>query len=348
MPHGHSIFAADDTNAALLATVADRVGAHTGGTPIDVLITSRVPDRPAHHLVYTGPLDEALDEWDRQVPPQTLAGALWVTADQDAAEAVTAWWLLRGETPLTPLSDLTDNNDRALRWSVVGARTVELPQSPAVAVDEAEVRSWLDAQPQVQELGTAIERIGGTDASGVLDSVQRFRAALNGLDELATLPPPPGTGDLDVAVAEHLRQVQRTGFGRWRGAKARAQSQADTVSAAKALAADRLREVIATRSEALAEQRRGEADSEALEQALAEVSAAARDVALPCAVDFRRTPRPWTEQAPEPRRYVLAHEQVTAPLADIPGVSVRTIPDLPADRAICMVVQSGFSLPALL
>ncbi len=162
--------------------------------------------------------------------------------------------MLRNQTPTTPLSDLTDTNERCLRWSVLGVTVVALTEPGEVTVDHEKIRAELDEAPEIQDLGKAIDRIGGDTADQVLASVDGFRDALAGLDDLATTPPLGSTPTLDTAVAEHLRQVQRSGFGRWRSAKARAQSQSDLVTAAKSVAADRLREVIAARQTAELEQ----------------------------------------------------------------------------------------------
>ena len=67
--------------------------------------------------------------WRRAVDPRWMR---W-------AESIVAW-LAFCQTPTTPLSDLTDANGRAMRWSIVSATTVSLPVVAAADVDEAEVR----------------------------------------------------------------------------------------------------------------------------------------------------------------------------------------------------------------
>lgn len=348
MANGHTTVVADDANADLATALRQRLDLVGDDRPdADLLLTAGTPQRPAGHVVVTGPLTDELDEWDRQVPPQTLAGALWVSAEQDRLSAVLGWWLLRHDTPTTPLSDLTDSNERALRWSVVGAREVVLPGSEPVEVDDAEVRAWLDEQPQVKRLGTALERVGGTDAQTVLDSVDEVRAALRGLEELAPLPAAPELRELDAAVAAHLREVQRSGFGRWRAAKTREQTRAGLVEAARQAAAQRLTVTIDARREVLLSQREQSAVEHRSADLIAAVTAAAAEVELPCEVDFGRVPRSWAATAPEPRRYVLLAEDVAGQLGELPGATVRPSEHLPADRALCLVVQSGFSLPAL-
>lgn len=348
MPNGLVNIVADEANAELAATLRDRLGAvESSDEQPDLLITTGVPAGPAANIVITGVLTDALDEWDRQVRPQTLAGALWVPADQDSVTAICGWWLLRHETPTTPLSDLTDANERALRWSVVGARSVLLPQPAEVAVDDEEIRSWLDDQPQVQALGTAIERVGGDTAEAVLAAIEAYRASLAELDGLADLPPVPPSPALDTAVAAHLREVQRSGFGRWRGGKVRAQTKSEMVAAAKDAAADRLRDIIAARRTALSAASQDRALDDRGEAIRNLVSAAVSEVELPCAPDFGQVPRSWGTQTPDPRRYVLMAEEHADRLVAPDGVTVRFIDQMPDDQALCLVVQSGFSLPAI-
>ena len=344
MPDG-LVFSGDDTQ--LLNALRERFDAHSDGSAVEMLVTSGVPDRTATHVVISGPLTDEVDAWDRDVPPQTLAGALWLPAGQDGFEAVCAWWLLRRQTPTTPLSDLLDDNDRALRWSVVGARAVQLPGAAPAEVEDAEIRAWLDDQPQVAALGSAIDRLGGDSADAVLTSADRYREALRKLDELAPLPPGSDLREFDAAVAEHLRQVQRSGFARWRGGRARAESQDAVVSAAKSAAADRLRTLIDARSEQVRHERRQVADDAAVGQIVDALADAVSALELPCAVDFDQVPRSWSAGAPEPRRYALVAEDLVDSISVIPGAVVRGSEDIPAGTALCMIIQSGFSLPAI-
>ena len=348
MPPRPLTIAADDHNAALIATLAQRLETDepTAGAPVDFLVTSRPPEQPAHHIAFTGELSDEVDAWDRAAPPQTVAGALWIPAGCDAAESIVAWLALRRQTPTTPLSDLTDANGRAMRWSIVSATTVSLPVVAAADVDEAEVRAWLDEQPQVRELGDAVDRVGGDTAETVLKSAQRFREALNGLDELTDTPDAAPTPTFDAALADQLRLVQLSGLRRWRSGRARAQSAETLSTAARSVAGDRLRTLIQARQEVVADHR----SAEVAEQ----TSAAVRDLLqeavtgleLPVAVDFAAVPRSWPGEPAPPRRYVLLHpDQELA--GSIDGAAVRASEDVPEGRAICMIIRSGFSLPGL-
>ncbi len=338
---------ADTANSALAAPLAERLSAQIASTDTDIAIVSTPPEQPATHVVVVGDITDEIDDWDRDVAPQTLAGALWIDPGQDAVLTTAAWWLLRSQTPTTPLSDLTDGNERCLRWSVAGVTAVPLTAPAAVTADPDEIRAELDDCEQIQELGKAIDRVGGDSAELVLQSVETFRQAVSRLDELAVLAPSAPVPAFDTAVAAHLRQVQRSGLGRWRATKARAQSQADLVTAAKEVAADRLRDVIAARQSAQLELRQAQALEAASEQALHRVARAVAEVTLPVVPDFARVPRSWATDAPTPRRYVLIAEQRAEEFTDIADVTVRTSPGIPPAEAWCLVVQSGFSLPAL-
>lgn len=338
---------ADPANAALAADLAGRLDGQVVDGPADLTVVSGPPSAEAIHVVITGVLDEGLDAWDRDIPPQALAGVLWIGPGQDAALAAAAWWQLRSQTPTTPLSDLTDNNERCLRWSVMGVTRVDLTAASEVEVDEAQIRAELDALPQIHDLGRAIDAVGGDSGEVVLRSVEGFRAALNALDGLAPMPPLGATPALDSAVAEHLRQVQRSGFGRWRGAKARAQTQEDLSTATREVAADRLREVIAARRDAQLVALKDAAAQEADARTLEAVTDAVHAVTLPVTPDFSRVPRSWSDNAPAPRRYVLVAQAHAEQFADLEGVTVRVSELMPPDEAWCLIVQSGFSLPAL-
>ncbi len=346
MPNAVRI-SADTANSAVGADLAERLAAEVTSGAADIAVVSAPPAAPATHVVVTGGITEAVDEWDHAVAPQTLAGALWIAEGQDAALAAAAWWVLRNQTPTTPLSDLTDANERCLRWSVLGVAVVALTAPGEVTVDAERIRAELDEAAEIQDLGKAIDRIGGDTADAVLASVDGFRTALAGLDTLAAMPPLGPTPALDTAVAEHLRQVQRSGFGRWRAAKARAQSQADLVSAAKTVAADRLREVIAARGAAELEQLQASARLETASQMQEQVAGAAAEVGLPVVPDFEQVPRSWATDAPAARRYVLVPEERADEFTDVDGASVRASEHVPVDEVWCLVIQSGFSLPAL-
>lgn len=349
MPPGQLTFAADTANRALLAALLDRFpDAQEASGDVDVLITERVPDQDAHHIVVTGELDDDLDQWDRNVAAQTVAGALWLTPDQEhSAETVSAWLLLRTQTPTTPLSDLTDQNERALRWSVAAARPIDFPAVTDVDVDEEQIRAWADAQPQVQELGNALERLGGDNAAALLDSLERFQNALTGLDELAPLPPLGQTRDLTNAIAEQLQQVQRSGFGRLRSGKARVQAAETTRTAAKDLAAQRLIAVIDSRTQEVASAQRAQQAAALADEIRDEVEAAVTTLRLPTTPDFAEVPRPWSGSAPAPRRYVLLNEAHADLIDSSEDYSVRYVSEIAAGSAVCAIVQSGFSLPAL-
>ncbi len=309
----------------------------------DVQVCAGVP-QDAGHVIITGDLDDAIDAWDAAVAPQTVAGALWLSPSQPRpAEAAVAWLALRLLTPTTPLSDLTDNNGRALRWSVADAIRVDFPVPADAQVDPDQIKAWADAQPAVVELGQAVARIGGDTAQAVLNSMQRFRSALAGLVGLGAIIAPQS--DLDEAVAEHLRQVQRTGFARWRGAKARAVSQEALQSAARGVAAEMLGQVLAAREHEVLEQSRAHVDEQAVAQIRAQVARALDELALPATPDFAKVPRSWTGSVPAPRRYVFVNE---AHLELAQGVDAPVRPAaVPEGYALCAIVQSGFSLPAL-
>lgn len=310
----------------------------------DIAVGPQPPAGSATHVIVTGPLDDAVDSWDADVAPQTVAGALWLPPGQpDAEQAAIAWLVLRLQMPTTPLSDLTDNNGRALRWSVAAASAVLFPGSQTVEVDADEVKRWVDSQPAVVDLGTAVQRVGGDTADAVLASTQRLHAALEALGPLGA--PATATTGLDAAVAEHLRQVQRSGFARWRGAKIRAASQAALQEAARNVAGERLTQVIEARQRQQADEARSALTAD-LEQSLRDsILETVNALALPVEPDFDQVPRSWATGAPQPRRYVFVNEQHLESLADL-DVTVRAA-DLPPERALCTIVASGFSLPAL-
>lgn len=314
------------------------------GDSADVAVTSGAPDVSAHLVILHGPVSDEVDTWDVGVAPQTVAGALWLRPDQpDATDAAVAWLTLRMQTPTTPLSDLTDNNGRALRWSVVSAVTVPFATVQAAPIDPAEVKAWVDDQPAVQELGEAVQRIGGDSAETVMASMRRFRAAVAALQDLGAEPALPDA--LDAAVAEHLRNVQRTGFARWRGGKARATSQAALQEAVRAQAKLGLEQVLAQREADVAEQARLAVDAQSRQELVAEVQAAALALQLPVAPDFEQVPRSWGAGVPQPRRYVFVHEDHLDLFEGSP-VPVRAA-DMASGQALCALVASGFSLPAL-
>jgi len=58
-------------------------------------------------------------------------------------------------------------------------------------------------------------------------------------------------------------------------------------------------------------------------------------------------PRSWATDAPAPRRYVLVAQERADEFPDVGEASVRASEHVPADEVWCMVIQSGFSLPAL-
>lgn len=347
MPEGPSTITADTANEALAGAVRRRL-ADSAAQSLDVLIVSGVPQRNAGHIVVSGPLSTELDEWDRAVEPQTVSGALWLPESQPAPEdAVVAWLLLRLPTPTTPLSDLTDANDRALRWSIIGASAVRFPQASSTEVDEQSIRAWADEQAEVRKLGESVDRIGGVTAEEVLQSVERFRAALSGLDGLAELPTLGATPELDAAVAEQLRQVQKGGLAKWRAGKARAQAQADLSATAKSLAGDRLAAVIEARRASLVETANRDADRDRMVAVAELLAASAAEVDLPTSIDFDNVPRSWSGQAPAPRRYVLVNDEQAESLGEIPGATIRGLEQVPPDTALCAVLQAGFSLPGI-
>lgn len=340
MPLGHLTIAADPATADLQAVLVETFGLTAATDGPDILLSAGTPERSAAHVIVTGALTDELDEWDRELPAQTVAGALWLPAQTNASAAAQAWLLLRLRTPATPLSDLTDSNERALRWSVVAATTVTATAAPAARTDPDEIKSWVDAQPQVQELGAAVERLGGDTGEAVLASVQRFRAALEAVG--AEGPGP----EFDAAVAEHLRQTQRSGFGRWRGAKARAASAASLQSAARDVAGQRVRQLLQTREVEVRAQADAESDSQRRTTVREEVTAALDTLQLPVQPDFAQVPRSWAAEAPQARRYVFVAEDEAAAFAEVPA-TVRGCPEIEPGTALCALVQSGFSLPAV-
>ncbi len=76
---------ADTANSAVGADLAERLSAKVTTGAADIALVSAPPTEPATHVVVTGGISEAVDEWDRAVAPQTVAGALWITSGQDAA-----------------------------------------------------------------------------------------------------------------------------------------------------------------------------------------------------------------------------------------------------------------------
>jgi hypothetical protein len=348
MPHGPLKIAADRANAGLLDEVRALVATESSdrGRP-DAYVCRGAPTTDATHVVVTGLLDDAVDQWDAAVPVQSLAGALWIPPGQDAGPAVAAWAALRMQTPTTPLSDLTDNNQRALRWSVAAATHVEHHTPGDAQIDEAEIRTWLEEQPQVRELGQAVDRLGADNAEAALAGAERFREALAGLDELGAMPPASPPATFEAALAEQLRQVQLSGLRRWRTSKARERSCQECASAGRELAADRLRQLIEVRRGELAAQRRKELSHSATQQWLDSAVSALAALTLPAQPDFDKSPRSWTEDAPQPRRYILVHPEQSAVFAGAAGVQVRALDAVLPNTALCLLVQSGFSLPAL-
>lgn len=315
----------------------------TSGDTADVVVCEGIPSALATHVVLTGALTDEVDAWDEQVAPQTVAGALWLTDQPDAADAAVAWLTLRLQMPTTPLSDLPDSSGRALRWSVAAGITVAFPDGPQVQVDPAEVKAWADARPEVRELGEAVQRLGGESGEAVLASVQRFRDAVAGLAELgATEAPIP---QFEAAVAEHLAQVQRTGFARWRRTKARSESQSALQDAGRAVAAQRLAEVLEARETQVAGESQLQLDVQSKAELLDTVASAIAELKLPVTPDFDKVSRSWSTSAPQPRRYVFVNEEHLALFDEFPH-TVRPA-DLPTGQALCALVQSGFSLPAL-
>lgn len=332
---------ADPTTAALRAALVERFGLTDAADTPDIAVVTEPPETPAAHVILAGPVSDEVDTWDKALPAQTVAGALWLVPDQpDPQSAAIAWLLLRLQSPATPLSDLTDGNERALRWSVVAAVTVDRATPQAPEVDPAEVKDWVDAQPAVQELGAAVDRLGGDSADAVLASVQRFHAALAGIDG------DPAGGDFEAAVAEHLRQVQRSGFGRWRGAKARAASAAALQEAGRQVAGRQVTRLLQARQAELAAQAAQEVADQHRAGFREQVRQALDGLQLPVSPDFGKVPRSWAASAPEPRRYVFVADDEAEDLSDLPA-TVRGCEQVPTGTAVCALVQSGFSLAAL-
>ena len=330
---------ADAASEDLRDALVDRLGLTPAATSADIVIATGPPLEAASHVIVTGPLTDEVDQWDAGVPAQTVAGALWLVPDQDDPNsAALAWLLLRLQSPATPLSDLTDGNDRALRWSVVAATTITGSPTEPAAVDDNEVAAWVDAQPEVQELGSAVERLGGETGDAVLTSVQRFRAAL----EATGGQPGPA---FDAAVADHLREVQRSGFGRWRGAKARAGSAAALQQTAREAAGDRVRQLLTQRAAEVAAQAGEQAMSEQQAALHGELGKALDALTVPVQPDFGKVPRSWADAGVQARRYVFVSQEDEIDV-DV-DATIRPCEQLSPGTAVCALVQSGFSLPAL-
>jgi hypothetical protein len=349
MPTGHLTIAADSSNADLAEKLRRRMTGPAGhGGRADVSISSSAPEATARHAVITGPIDDEVDRWDAAVAPQSLAAALWVPPGRDAEEVVVGWLALRLGMPAGPLSDLTDGNGRALRWSVCAATMLTLPSGPEPTVDEEHVRSWLDEQQQVRALASAVDHLGGDTAEAVVDGAQRFREALVTLQELAVLPAARPSTEFDDALADLLGHVQRRGMARWRGGRARQASREALVAAGRDLAGQRLREVIDALVTARSEQEAAQNEQELRFRRAELLKETVSDLRLPVSVDFGRVPRTWSNGTPDPRRYVLISEEDADALADVPGARVRAHEWIAQGTALCLVVQAGFSLPALL
>lgn len=329
---------ADAASAELRDALVAALELSPAASSADIVLASGPPAEAAAHVIVSGTLSDEVDAWDAQCPAQTVAGALWLVPKQpDPDSAALAWLLLRLQSPATPLSDLTDSNNRALRWSVVSARTISSTADTPAAVDADEVKAWVDAQPPVQELGAAVDRLAGETGDAVLAAVQRFRTALE-----ATGGRPPGA-EFDSAVAAHLREVQRSGFSRWRGGKARAATAAALQEAAREAAAARVQEMLAERQADLVQQAGQQAADQQRTALQDRISQALDDLRLPVEPDFGRVPRSWADSAPQARRYVFV-----APQDEVAAeATVRACDDLLPGTAVCAVVQSGFSLPAV-
>ncbi len=345
MPQGPLKIAADQTNEGLLDQIRSLVDCEPGER-LDALVCAGVPEIPATHVVLTGSIDDALDAWDLQAPAQSLGGALWVGSSQESAPTIAAWVALRVQTPTTPLSDLTDSNQRALRWSVAAGAHVQRHHAGTAEVSEDEIRAWLDEQPEVRELGQSIERLNADTADATLEAAQRFRGAIAELDSLASLPVVGSSASFDAALAEQLRVVQLSGLRRWRAGKARAQSCKATVSSARELAADRLRQLIEARRVEMTQQRQQDVTDSATQEWVHEVAGALDALTLPVEPSFEKSPRSWTDQATVPRRYILVNP-AQAGLFESSDIQVRELDSVRQDSALCLLVQSGFSLPAL-
>ena len=80
----------------------------------------------------------------------------------------------------------------------------------------------------------------------------------------------------------------------------------------------------------------------------AAIGQALSSLTLPVEPDFTEVPRSWGEAAPPPRRYLFVAEDDLDGLPEVPAhTSVRACGEVPAGTAICALVQSGFSLPAI-
>ena len=137
-----------------------------------------------------------------------------------------------------PLSDLTDANGRALRWSIVTASTVSLPVIAAAEVDEAEVGPGSTSNLRCEELSDAMDRVGGDTARRSTESAQRFAEAWNVL------------GKTDGYACWHRPHVRRRArrpaapwygcrnYAEWRSGQAQAERQALSTAAVRWLGTD--------------------------------------------------------------------------------------------------------------
>src|SRR5690606_37952889 len=92
MPNAAVRISADSANSAVATDLAGRLAAEVVSGDCDIAIVGTPPTNPATHVVVTGELSDDIDDWDRGVAPQTVAGALWVGPEQDAALTAAAWW----------------------------------------------------------------------------------------------------------------------------------------------------------------------------------------------------------------------------------------------------------------
>ena len=101
---------------------------------------SAPPTEPATHVVVTGGISEAVDE----VGPRggTADGGRRLVDHLGPGRRAGCGRVVgpAQPDPTTPLGDLTDTNERCLRWSVLGVTVVALTEPGEVTVDHEDPR----------------------------------------------------------------------------------------------------------------------------------------------------------------------------------------------------------------
>lgn len=385
----------DQPSRELAASLADRLGCqYQALSPVPpaaltvlVVASGPVDPLPGHrcHYVFTGAADDLLDAWDTALDPDLVGSCLLLgpAGREEHIDALAAWAAAKSDAPATPLAALSDESGRAMRWSVIAARAVAVAPPAQPDWDDPGGPTWDDVYQLIDEhattkaLARAVPRVAAATADSCLQHYQALLAGLNGLDDLtadieaflhaqfgvAEQPWPPTAPDLapvESALAAHLREVQRSGFGRWTGAKRRTAARDALQQAAKDLAGGQLQSILQlakahwehARSAATAQRAATEAE-QVMQQTVATVRAdilvAAADAAPWAHVELSQVHRPWGGGRPRTRSWVVAPpqmvEDLSAALDDV-GLVVRA--DVGLSRRVLLVsVQSGLPLTAL-